>query len=125
LQDLRKTGSDEALDARSARTRQGEKIMSRRGQNEGSVFFQCAACGRFYKREHRPTFGSNTYCPGCGRGKKAAWRAASQKSRDARKRAWELHANDKTPEQIAQELDRELSTVQRWLRLIPKGKRKR
>jgi integrase len=38
LQDVRKTRSDEALDARTAQTRQGEKVVSRRGQNEGSTF---------------------------------------------------------------------------------------
>jgi hypothetical protein len=78
----------------------------------------CSSCGVLFFAKRLPTRGEHSYCRKCGT--KGAWVSASRDYRRAKRKARELHEKGLSLEEIAGELQRDVTRVRGWLGLQEK-----
>jgi len=86
----------------------------------GSQSLICSGCKREYVRSarvRRPRAGEANYCPEC-REAKIPQKDADERRRRRRDRVAALHAEGRTPQEIATILEMKLSTVERWVKKL-------
>jgi hypothetical protein len=83
----------------------------------------CDGCGVGYPPKRWPRAGERRYCPDCQKGK-LPMRDASQDYRDRRAKARSLADQGLAVEEIAQKLDRPISSIKRYLQ-VPAAERNR